>query len=256
MIVREVMTSRLITVAPGDTLSHAANLLRQHQFHHLPVVRTVKAAETGKAGYATADTRFLLEGLLSSYDIDLAVALEKQNSSGNAAQRPWQEQRVVEVMQRAPMSVTPNTSVAAAAQIMVERGLNYLPVVEYASAEPSSQDTQQDVQPVLLGLLTRSDLLMALVRATGGFEPGMQLMLPLPPGDITPLAKMLMLAAELHIQVPSVVAVPLQEGVPRVAAVHISTIHPAPLLKRLQEAGIQYRFADFQLEGDTDATRR
>ena len=39
MIVREVMTTRLITVAPDDTLSHAANLLRQHQFHHLPVVR-------------------------------------------------------------------------------------------------------------------------------------------------------------------------------------------------------------------------
>src|SRR5436305_4793408 len=256
MIVREVMTTRLITVAPGDTLSHAANLLRQHQFHHLPVVRTLKAVEPAKAGYAARDTRFLLEGLLSSYDIDLAVALEKQNSSINAAQRPWQEQRVVEVMQRAPMSVTPNTSVAAAAQIMVERGLNCLPVVEYASAEPSSQDTQQDAQPVLLGLLTRSDLLMALVRTTGGFVPGMHLILPLPSGDITPLAKMLMLAAELHIQVPSVVAVPPQEGVPRVATVYISTIHPAPLLKRLQEVGVQYRFADYQLEGDTDASRR
>jgi acetoin utilization protein AcuB len=83
----------------------------------------------------------------------------------------------------------------------------------------------------------------------------MQLVLPLPPGDITPLAKMLMMAAELHIQVPSVVAVPLKEGLPRVASVHITTIHPAPLLKHLQEAGIQYHFADDQLEGDTNVSR-
>jgi acetoin utilization protein AcuB len=139
---------------------------------------------------------------------------------------------------------------------MVERGLNCLPVVEYEAAQPSSQDTQQEVQPVLVGLLTRSDLLMALARATGAFEPGMHLILPLPPGDITPLAKMLMLAAELHIQVPSVVAVSQKEGVPRVATVYISTIYPAPLLRRLHEEGIQYRFAGLQLEGDTHVAAR
>ena len=256
MIVREIMTTRLITVAPDDTLSHAATLLRQHQFHHLPVVREIKAAKPGKAAFASPDTRFLLEGSLSSYDIDLAVALEKQTSSGNAPAEPWQERRVAEVMKRVPLTVTPTTGVAAAAQVLVERGLNYLPVVEYEAEQPSSQDTQQDGQPVLIGLLTRSDLLMALARVTGAFEPGMHLILPLPPGDITPLAKMLMLAAELHIQVPSVVAVPLKEGLPRVASVHMATIHPAPLLRRLQEAGIQYHFADDQLEGDTDVSRR
>ena len=41
MIVSEVMTTHLVTVLPDDSLSHAANLLRQHQFHHLPVVRAI-----------------------------------------------------------------------------------------------------------------------------------------------------------------------------------------------------------------------
>jgi acetoin utilization protein AcuB len=95
---------------------------------------------------------------------------------------------------------------------------------------------------------------MTLARVTGAFEPGMHLILPLPPGDIAPLAKMLMLAAELHIQVPSVVAVSLHEGVPRVATVRLSTIHPTPLFKRLQEVGIPYRFADPQPEEDTDVS--
>ncbi len=198
MIVREVMTTTVITVAPDDTLSHAANLLRQHQFHHLPVVRVAKAPQ-----------------------IDLAVELEKQHSSGEALENPWQERRVVEVMHPAPLLVTPTTSVASVAQILVERGLNYLPVVEYASSALPVQETQEEVPPVLVGLLTRSDLLMALARMTGAFEPGMQLLLPLPPGDMTPLGNLLLLAAELHIQVPSAVATPPPEGVPRIATVHV-----------------------------------
>ncbi|MFL5587516.1 MAG: DDE-type integrase/transposase/recombinase [Ktedonobacteraceae bacterium] len=162
MIVREVMTTRLITVAPDDTLSHAANLLRQHQFHHLPVVRVAKTPRTGKTGYSAPHESLLLEGLLTSYDIDLAVELEKHHSPGEALEKPWQERRVVEVMHPAPMCVTPITGVAAASQIMVERGLNYLPVVEYASSELPVEDTQEEALPVLVGLLTRSDLLFLL----------------------------------------------------------------------------------------------
>jgi acetoin utilization protein AcuB len=256
MIVREVMKTSLITVTPDDTLSHAANLLRQHQFHHLPVVRVANAPEAGKSRYTAPNARLLLKGLLTSYDIDMAVELERQSSAHNTAERPWQEQRVVEVMHRTPISVTPNTGVAAAAQILVERGLNCLAVVEYEAAELPSEDAEQDAPPLLVGLLTRSDLLVALAHITGAFEPGMQLILPLPPHDVTPLAKMLMLAAELHIQVPSVVAVSQKEGVPRVATVYISTIYPAPLLKRLHEEGIQYRFAGFQLEGDAHVAAR
>lgn len=256
MTVREIMTTRLITVAPDDTLSHAANLLRRYQFHHLPVVRVAKASQTGKTGYGASSGPLLLEGLLTSYDIDLAVELEKQNSSGEALEKPWQERRVVEVMHHPPLLVTPTTDVTTAAQILVERGLNCLPVVEYESSELPAQDTQQEVPPVLVGLLTRSDILIALARTTGAYEPGVQLILPLPPGDMTPLANMLLQAAELHIQVSSVVATPPREGVPHVAVVHVSTIYPAPLLKRLQEVGIQYHFAGSQLEGKTHAERK
>src|SRR5437660_4738943 len=151
MIVREIMITRLITVAPYDTLSHAANLLRQHQFHHLPVVRVAKAPQTGKTGYSAPHRPLLLVGLLTSYDIDLAVELEKHHSPGEALEKPWQERRVVEVMHSAPMCVTPITDVAAASQIMVERGLNYLPVVVYASSELPVEHTKEEEMRVLVG---------------------------------------------------------------------------------------------------------
>jgi len=77
MIVRELMITRLITVAPNDTLSHATNLLRRYQFHHLPVVRAAHAPEAEKGGYHALNAPLLLEGLLTSYDVDLAVELER-----------------------------------------------------------------------------------------------------------------------------------------------------------------------------------
>ena len=108
MIVSEVMTTRLITITPGDTLSHAANLLRQYQFHHLPVVRsTFGVSDTGSG------QRPVLEGLLTSQDIDVAAAVGTWSSS-DLLHRPWQERRVVEVMHRAVMRVNPTTSIAAA----------------------------------------------------------------------------------------------------------------------------------------------
>src|SRR5205085_1665637 len=140
--------------------------------------------------------------------------------------------------------------VAAAAQILVERGLNYLPVVEYEHVASGAQDAESTAGAVLVGLLTRSDLLIALARSMGAFEPGMQLTVTLPEGDLTPLAQTLLLAAELHIQVRSVIAAPLEGGVPNVASIRLGTINPAPLLVRLQEANILYSFADFQSEGD------
>ena len=250
MIVSEVMTTKLVTVAPDDTLSHAANLLRQYQFHHLPVVKVSKTVESFEPNSSSHRTLFL-EGLLTSQDIELAASSDKWSSS-DLLHQPWQERRVIEVMHRASIRVSPNTSVAAAAQILVERGLNCLPVVEYERIGQTSdeQGSEEETQAVLVGLLTRSDLLMALARSLGAFEPGMQLIIPLPIGDLTPLARTLLLAEELHIHIRSVIAAPLQTNIPLEATLRLGTIHPAPLLARLQEEHIQYKFADLQSEDD------
>src|SRR5216683_2255964 len=81
-------------------------------------------------------------------------------------------------------------------------------------------------------------------------EPGMELTIALPVGDLAPLAHTLLLASELHVQVRSVIAAPLRASVPQVATVRLGTINPAPLLIRLQEAGIAYAFADPGAGGD------
>ena len=246
MIVRDIMTTKLTTVAPDDTLSHATNLLRQHQKHQLPVVRTITIPSSGHKEYQSHETLLVLEGMLTSQDIDLVVALARQDASNDTPHRPWQEQRVVEVMHRALIRVSPITSVAAAAQILVDRGLNYLPVVEY-------RQVNEETQTLLVGLLTRSDFLLALARSMGAFEPGMQLDILLPLGNTAPLAETLRIAAELHIQVRSIIAAPLTSTVPFVANVRIGTINPSALLVRLQEAGIAYSLVNSPADGESHA---
>ena len=243
MIVRDIMTTTVTTIAPDDTLAHATNLLRQHQKHQLPVVRTMSVASSKHKEYLSHETVRILEGMLTSQDIDLVVALAQQDTANTTTSRPWQEQRVVEVMHRAIIRVAPTTSVAAAAQILVDRGLNYLPVVEY-------RQTDGETQTLLVGLLTRSDFMLALARSMGAFEPGMQLDIMLPLGNTAPLAETLRIAAELHIRVRSILAAPLTSTVPLVANLRIGTINPTTLLARLQEAGIQYSLVQSPADGD------
>ncbi|HEV2663090.1 MAG TPA: CBS domain-containing protein [Ktedonobacteraceae bacterium] len=240
LIVRDIMTTKLVTLTPDDSLAHAANLFRQHHFHHLPVVQTVNVVSSQHTEGEKPRKGFLLEGLLTSQDIDMASALGEREED---AQHFWQERKVVEVMHRAQLRVTPTTSVAAAAQLLVERNLNYIPVVEYGLVGEESK-------AMLVGLITRSDLLIALSRAMGALEPGMQLDIILPLGSMATLGHALVLASELHMQIRSVMAAPDPDGVPRVATVRLGTINPTPLLIRLKAEGIQFSFGSPLTEGE------
>lgn len=253
MIVSEVMTTKLVTVSPDDRLGHAANLMRQHQFHHLPVVRGTAGQSAWMASQQEQSSPLVLEGVLTAEHIDLAVA-GQHHYSDSQPQRPWEEIRVGEVMEQSVLCVTSSTNVAAAAKLLVERGINYLPVVEYSDTENTEERAGLEILTFLVGLLTRSDLLLALAHALGAYEPGMELLLPLPTGDLAPLASLLRLAAELHIVVQSVMVVPRKDEGHRAATVRLGTINPAPLFARLHAAGIPYETAHFQPEGDIHAS--
>ncbi len=245
LIVRDIMTTKLITVTSDDTLAHAANLLRQHGFHHLPVARMVNGVALQQQESEKPGKALLLEGLLTAQDIDLAVALAQQEGAGDP-QQLWQERCVVEVMHSASLRVTPTTSIAAAAQMLVDRNLNYLPVVDYGLVDGENR-------ALLVGLVTRSDLLLALARVMGALEPGMQLDILLPTGDIATLGRALMLASEQHMNIRSVIASPDSDGVIRVATLRLGTINPTPLLMRFKAENIQFSFGNSFAEGENYA---
>ena len=176
----------------------------------------------------------------------LLVALAQQEALNNPLAGLWQERLVTEIMQHPQVWVTPTTSVAAAAQLLVEHGINCLPVIETRKVGTQSQD-------LLVGLLTRSDILLALARALGATEPGTQISIQLPAGHMAPLAGALLAADELRVSICSVLAAPQEQHTPRFASLRLSTINPAPFLARLTQEGIGYLSGDVAVEGEHHA---
>ena len=126
MLVGKRMTRNPMTVSPGDPLSVAAGILREHRFHHLPVV------EGGR-----------LVGILSDTDLRNASYAAMPAEGGAPGERPVREAMRTEVW-----SVTPDDSVEDALLILTREKFGALPVL--------SGDR-------LVGTITRADLLNAFV---------------------------------------------------------------------------------------------
>ncbi len=240
MIVRDIMQTKLVTVESDDTLSHAAGLLRQYRFHHLPIVHSIQTSHAPQEPYTYQPPMLIFKGLLTSQDIDMAVALAQQEEASNPLAHSWQGRRVAEIMQSSSISLTPRTSVAVAAQLLVERGIHCLPVLEPGQADASARD-------ILVGLVTRSDILLTFARSLGALEPGTQVTIQLPNGCMAPLAKALLAADTLHIGVCSVLVGPQEQH----ASLRLRTINPAPLFMHLEQDGVEYASGDVFM-GDND----
>lgn len=102
MRVSEIMSQEMVTVTPDKRVGQALQLMQKHQIRHLPVV------EGGRmVGWLTS--RDLREVLLASM-------LEKIT--------------VVDVMVRAPISVSPDTGVEEAARLVKEHKIGGMPVLD------------------------------------------------------------------------------------------------------------------------------
>jgi acetoin utilization protein AcuB len=128
MLVGKRMTRNPKTVSPDDPLTKAAGILREHRFHHLPVV------DGGR-----------LVGILSDTDLRNAsfAAAPREGGERQAGERPVREAMRTEVW-----SVTPDDSVEDALLILSRERFGALPVLEGDR---------------LVGIITRADLLNAFV---------------------------------------------------------------------------------------------
>jgi len=104
MKVRALMTTEPVTVAPGATLGEVATLMKQQDCGAIPVV------EGGR-----------LVGIVTDRDIVIR---------GVAAGTDPKTQRVSTVMSADPVTVGPDDDVSDAEQVMADRQIRRLPVVE------------------------------------------------------------------------------------------------------------------------------
>jgi CBS domain-containing membrane protein len=130
---QSVMRANFISVSPGDSLLEADRIMRLARIRHLPAVRDG-----------------VLVGILSHRDV-LAASIAKLEQCDPAQRLDHLRQiRVEEVMQRQLVTADESTTLEVAVRRMLRLKIGCLPVVRAGGSGP-----------VLVGLVTESDLLRA-----------------------------------------------------------------------------------------------
>lgn len=170
MDVEQYMTADVITVTEDTLVVEALNIMEQHDFHRLPVVRDGK-----------------LVGLLTE-----RVVLD--HSSNLATGRDIHEinylltkTRVSQIMKKNVPTIKKNVLLEEAARVMRDDNLHVLPVV--------------DDENHVVGIITYKDIFKAFIDMTGYNDPGSRLVLEIPedhPGILEDITNIL---AEANISI-------------------------------------------------------
>jgi CBS domain-containing protein len=137
MRVGDVMTRDPITVEEDASMKEAMLLLRSHHIRHLPV----------------ATGRFLV-GLVSDRDIRRASPSILQGIGKTDFESVMDDTPVSRIMTREPFTVTEDTPLAEAVQILIDKKFGSLPVVD--GKELIGIFTEIDALKVLVDTLNRS----------------------------------------------------------------------------------------------------
>jgi len=206
LLVKDSMTREVVVLSPETTAAEALAVCRERRVRHLPVLEAER-----------------LVGIVS--DRDLRSAAPALGDPGRV--EALGKLRVSEVMSRDVVSARPDDPIEEAANEMRERRIGCLPVVE---------------NDALVGIITSSDVMEALVQLMGAHEPGSRLVVSMPdrPGTLAGAAGIF---GELGINLVSTVSGPKQEPPPgeqgpwRAAIFRIDTINPAEAIEILEQAG-------------------
>ena len=214
LLVRDWMTEHLVTLSPEASVAEALTLCRKRRIRHIPIL------EEGR-----------LVGIVSDRDLrDASPALGDPERA-----RTLQEIRVADVMSREVITVDPQDSIENAAQQMYELKIESLPVVsEGAVADGGSTVAEQE----LLGIVTSSDVMRALVTLAGLPEPGCRIEVSVPNREGI-LAEVADKIRDLHVDIFDVLSDPDRRSGKRTLIFQLATADPSSVMQSLKTAGYE-----------------
>jgi acetoin utilization protein AcuB len=214
LLVRDWMTEHLVTLSPEASVAEALTLCRKRRIRHIPIL------EEGR-----------LVGIVSDRDLrDASPALGDPERA-----RTLQEIRVADVMSREVITVHPQDSIENAAQQMYELKIESLPVVsEGAVADAGSTVAEEEV----LGIVTSSDVMRALVTLAGLPEPGCRIEVSVPNREGI-LAEVAGKIRELEVDTVSVLSDPDRRSGKRTLVFQLATADPSSVMQSLKTAGYE-----------------
>ena len=159
MLVREWMTSDVMTVDENTSMMKALHLMKENNIRRLPVM-----------------SRGSLVGIISDRDLKEASPSKATTLDVHELYYLLAEIKVKEIMTKNPMTVYADETVERAAVIMLEHKVSGLPVI--------------NKQKELVGIITQSDVFRAFVNITGIYNGGTQFAFSLDdkPGSIKEVA--------------------------------------------------------------------
>ncbi|MBI5247995.1 MAG: CBS domain-containing protein [Desulfomonile tiedjei] len=136
MLVKEWMSTKVVTIDSGSPLQEAINLLMEHNISMLPVM------EDGR-----------MVGIVTDRDVKRAspsdaCLLDFQNIMYHVARK-----EVGSIMSKPPITVTLDHTIEETAEVLLQNGISGAPVV--------------DEQGVIKGIITKDDLFSALISLSG-----------------------------------------------------------------------------------------
>ncbi len=131
--VREIMMASPVTLAPADTLDLANDIMALGRIRHIPIVEDSRVA-----------------GILSQRDLFGAAVGIVLGLKGKEQKDLLKSFRIREVMRHPVITISPDAPVKEAAQLMAEKKIGCLPVVEGDN---------------LVGLVTLTNILRYVVNA-------------------------------------------------------------------------------------------
>lgn len=214
LLIRDWMSRNLMTLSPEASVAEALTLCREKRIRHIPVL------EEGR-----------LVGIVSDRDLrDASPALGDPERT-----RALQEIRVGEVMTREVITADPQDSIENAAQQMYEQKIQSLPVV----AERPIADARSTVaEEELVGIVTSSDMMRALVTLAGLPEPGSRIEVKAPnrAGILTEVAGKIQ---DLGVDIVSVLSDPDRRSGDRTMVFQLATVDPSSVMQSLKVAGYE-----------------
>ena len=113
MRIVDIMKQRVATIGMDDTLETVRDFFASAPFHHLLVIEEEH-----------------LVGILSDKDLYKALSPFLGSGSENQRDRDTLQRRVHQIMPRSPVTVSPQSSIAEACDLLLTHGISCLPVLE------------------------------------------------------------------------------------------------------------------------------
>jgi acetoin utilization protein AcuB len=207
------MTRNLVTLSPEASVAEALTLCRERRIRHIPIL------EEGQ-----------LVGIVSDRDLrDASPALgDAERASA------LQETRIGDVMTREVITADPQDSIENAAQEMYEHKIQSLPVI----AEEPVVDEASAVAEELLGIITSSDVMRALIMLVGLPEAGCRIEVRVPNREGI-LAEVAGKIQDFEVDIVSVLSDPDRRSGKRTMVFQLVTVDPSSVTQGLKMAGYE-----------------